>query len=242
MAKSSCLIAVSDEMFPVSILTNVARVNQMLTVEISWSGDMATAPKKRSGQRGDKPYHHGALREALLDAAVRILEREGVAGLTLRAAAREAGASHAAPKNHFGDLTGLLSEVAAAGFARFADQMLAAAERETAPQARLNAAGRAYVAFAVAEPGLFRLMFRGERLDMARPALRAASARAYRVLTDAVTAAYPQARPNGPETVRAWSLAHGYAMLLLDHRLDPVLAEQPMGPDPVALAETVLGL
>src|SRR5215471_18022333 len=65
------------------------------------------------------PYHHGALREAMLEAAERILERDGIAGLTLRAAAREAGVSHAAPKNHFGDLRGLLSELAAVGFARF---------------------------------------------------------------------------------------------------------------------------
>src|ERR1700678_891 len=65
------------------------------------------------------PYHHGALRDALLEAAERVLERDGVAGLTLRAVAREAGVSHAAPTHHFGDLTGLLSELAAIGFRQF---------------------------------------------------------------------------------------------------------------------------
>src|ERR1700757_2731218 len=69
------------------------------------------------------PYHHGALREAMLEAAERILERDGVAGLTRRAASREAGVSHAAPKNHFGDVSGLLSELAAGRFERFAAMM-----------------------------------------------------------------------------------------------------------------------
>src|SRR5262252_8981675 len=64
----------------------------------------------------ETPYHHGALRDALLQAAERVLERDGLAGLTLRAVAREAGVSHAAPTHHFGDLTGLVSELAAIGF------------------------------------------------------------------------------------------------------------------------------
>src|SRR3954467_7185882 len=72
------------------------------------------------------PYHHGALREALLQAAERVLERDGLAGLTLRAVAREAGVSHAAPTHHFGDLTGLVSELAAIGFRQFNAAMVAA--------------------------------------------------------------------------------------------------------------------
>ncbi|MDP1883319.1 MAG: TetR family transcriptional regulator, partial [Bradyrhizobium sp.] len=65
------------------------------------------------------PYHHGALRDALLTAAETVLERDGLGGLTLRAVAREAGVSHAAPTHHFGDLTGLVSELAAIGFQQF---------------------------------------------------------------------------------------------------------------------------
>src|SRR5260370_35219413 len=83
------------------------------------------AQNARRGRRAaTAPYHHGSLREAMLRAAERILERDGIAGLTLRAAAREAGVSHAAPKNHFGDIRGLLSELAALGFARFRTAML----------------------------------------------------------------------------------------------------------------------
>ena len=74
----------------------------------------------------DTPYHHGALRDALLQAAERVLERDGLAGLTLRAVAREAGVSHAAPTHHFGDLTGLVSELAAIGFRQFNAAMAAA--------------------------------------------------------------------------------------------------------------------
>ena len=77
-------------------------------------------------------YHHGALHDALLKAAERVLERDGLAGLTLRAVAREAGVSHAAPTHHFGDLTGLVSELAAIGFRQFN----AAMARPAPPAAR----------------------------------------------------------------------------------------------------------
>ena len=72
-----------------------------------------------AGRPAMPPYHHGDLHDALLQAAERVLERDGLAGLTLRAVAREAGVSHAAPTHHFGDLTGLVSELAAIGFRQF---------------------------------------------------------------------------------------------------------------------------
>src|ERR1017187_9731954 len=91
----------------------------------------ARVRRKRSAPRAagpneDAPYHHGALRDALLQAAERVLERDGLQGLTLRAVAREAGVSHAAPTHHFGDLTGLVSELAAIGFRQFNAAMVAA--------------------------------------------------------------------------------------------------------------------
>ena len=81
---------------------------------------------RRRRPAGETPYHHGDLHDALLAAAERVLERDGLPGLTLRAVAREAGVSHAAPTHHFGDLTGLLSELAAIGFRRFNEAMVAA--------------------------------------------------------------------------------------------------------------------
>src|SRR5215216_1949319 len=118
------------------------------------------AAARRSRSSDDSPYHHGALHDALLKAAERVLERDGLAGLTLRAVAREAGVSHAAPTHHFGDLTGLLSELAAVGFRQFNEAMAAAGRTETHPLIKALARAKAYVAYAQARPGMYGLMFR----------------------------------------------------------------------------------
>src|ERR1700750_1746429 len=121
---------------------------------------------KPASRRSRRPYHHGDLKTALLTVAEQILEQHGVQELTLRAIARAAGVSHAAPNNHFGDLTGLLSELAALGFARFGAQLAAAmAHGGDDARRRMTAMGLAYVGFARAQPGLFALMFRNDRLD-----------------------------------------------------------------------------
>jgi len=96
-----------------------------------------------------QPYHHGTLRTALLEAAEAILDRDGIGALTLRAAAREAGVSHAAPTHHFGDLSGLLTALAASGFVRFRAHLQAeVVAAGPDPGARLIALGRGYVGFA----------------------------------------------------------------------------------------------
>lgn len=203
----------------------------------------ATRPA-RVAAKGGTPYHHGALHDALLQAAERILEREGIAGLTLRAAAREAGVSHAAPTHHFGDMTGLLSELAAVGFRRFGASLAQAAATGTTPDERMCASGEAYVAFARKHPGMFMLMFRSERLDGDRPSLHTAMADAFGVLMRGVS----ERRGDGPapplgmiaDAVHSWSLVHGFAMLLLDHRLDHILGELPKGTDARDLLRAVL--
>jgi hypothetical protein len=104
-----------------------------------------------------------------------------------------------------------------------------------------GAIGRGYVTFARTHPGLFVLMFRGERLDMSRPALRAAVDDSGRVLSGAIGASREEqveARltlPQAADIVGAWSLVHGFAMLLLDGRLKPLLARLPPGTDADAL-------
>ena len=125
-------------------------------------------PEVRSKARAEvKPYHHGDLKPAVLAAAEKLLEGEGVDALTLRAVARMVGVSHTAPKNHFGDLEGLLSELAAVGYRRFGAALTAAMDDAGAdPRQRLRAMGLAYVAFARAYPNLFVLMYRSDRLDM----------------------------------------------------------------------------
>src|SRR3982074_2453432 len=125
---------------------------------------------RTAGASEDAPYHHGALHDALLEAAERVLERDGLSGLTLRAVAREAGVSHAAPTHHFGDLTGLVSELAAIGFRQFNTAMAAAGSAAgPALMEKALARAKAYVAYAQAHPGMYGLMFRAERLDMKRP-------------------------------------------------------------------------
>jgi AcrR family transcriptional regulator len=198
-------------------------------------------------QRQASPYHHGALREAMLTAAERILEREGLPALTLRAAAREASVSHAAPAHHFGDLTGLLSELAALGFRRFREALVAAADRETGPGERLGAMGNAYVSFAKRYPGMFTLMFRSERLDRTRPALSDAIDAAGSALAQAVGAQRGETIVKGAPSlvraagiVRAWAVVHGLAVLLLDGRLNAILSNLPRGETEETLLQAVL--
>ena len=152
--------------------------------------------RKAAGRRrkspGDAPYHHGDLHEALLQAAERVLERDGLAGLTLRAVAREAGVSHAAPTHHFGDLSGLLSELAAIGFRMFNAAMVDAGNSETLPLMKALARAKAYVAYAQARPGMYALMFRNERLDMTRPSLHEAATASFEGLASAVGAGRQQ--------------------------------------------------
>jgi AcrR family transcriptional regulator len=207
------------------------------------------APK--AGRRQDlaknaSAYHHGSLREALLQAAEKVLERDGVQGLTLRAAAREAGVSHAAPKHHFADLAGLLSELAIVGFGRLSDFMAAGLGADMAARDRLNAIGRGYVAFAKAHPGLFLMMFRSERLDMTRPRLRAAARAGLELLAGALG---PADGAPGEDQVslaqagriaRAWSIVHGFSMLLIDGRWKTLLAHLPEGADADSLFEAVI--
>ncbi len=217
------------------------------------SGRAAPARGGRSASRRaakeDTPYHHGALRDALLQAAERVLERDGLAGLTLRAVAREAGVSHAAPTHHFGDLTGLVSELAAIGFRQFNAAMAASCSADTPFPARGLARAKAYIAYAQAHPGMYGLMFRTERLDYARPSLHEAAEASFAGLANAI-AAIRQERIEGDALTldqaaaiaRSWSLVHGFTMLLLDGRLKDILRRLPAGTDADTLLDAMLKL
>ncbi|CCD97741.1 TetR/AcrR family transcriptional regulator [Bradyrhizobium sp. STM 3809] len=193
------------------------------------------------------PYHHGALREALLQAAERVLERDGLAGLTLRAVAREAGVSHAAPTHHFKDLTGLVSELAAIGFTRFNAAMKAAGESPGTPIDKAMARAHAYVAYAQANPGMYGLMFRTERLDYSRPSLHAAAEASFAGLAGSVASRgegqvgnEELALDQAAAIARAWSLVHGYTMLLLEGRLADILRRSPAGTTAESLLDAML--
>ena len=173
----------------------------------------------------------------------------GWPGLTLRAVAREAGVSHAAPTHHFGDLTGLVSELAAIGFRQF-NAAMAAGRLQPARcrRTRRMARAKAYVAYAQAHPGMYGLMFRTERLDMTRPSLHEAANASFAGLGRRDRRQPPRAdfrsrrcrstRP--PRIARAWSLVHGFTMLLLDDRLSDVLRRLPEGTDAETLLEAML--
>lgn len=193
---------------------------------------------RKIGAAADSPYHHGALEAALLTAAEAVLERDGLQGLTLRAVARQAGVSHAAPTHHFGDLTGLVSELAAIGFRRFNAAMSAAGATEGSPVDKALARAKAYLAYARQRPGMYLLMFRTERLDMTRPALDQAAGAAFAGLAGAVGGVrqgeddrHALSLEQAALIARAWSLVHGFTTLLLDGRLEDILHRLPAGTD-----------
>ena len=179
-------------------------------------------------------YHHGALRKALVEAALAILSEGGdPVSFSLREAARRAGVSAMAPYRHFPDKEALLAAVATVGFERLAE----AQERADRHHDRLEAVigqGVAYVGFACAEPALFRLMF-GAGAMAKTGDLGTAAQRSYRLLADAVVTVAPPELAE-LETLRCWSLAHGLAALAVDGQLGMFA-----GPA-AALAEGVLRL
>jgi AcrR family transcriptional regulator len=198
-------------------------------------------------------YHHGDLKSALLQAAETILKRDGVEGLTLRAAAREAGVSHAAPKNHFDDIRGLLSELAAVGYIRFSAALVAEAKAQHDALSPLDALGIGYVKFARDNAELFTLMFRSARLDFERPALRDANRAAFAILAShagdgpktaglAGQASIPALTVAQSASIAAkWSLVHGFACLMLDRRLQPLLQRTEGAGDELDLLRTIMG-
>ncbi|MBV9565956.1 MAG: WHG domain-containing protein, partial [Bradyrhizobium sp.] len=176
-----------------------------------------------------------------------VLERDGLAGLTLRAVAREAGVSHAAPTHHFGDVTGLVSELAAIGFRKFNTAMGASCGAGDPPAMRALARAKAYVAYAQAHPGMYGLMFRTERLDYSRPSLHEAAEASFAGLAGSIAASRQEeisknalSLDQAAAIARAWSLVHGFTMLLLDNRLSDILARSPPGTTAEMLLEAML--
>lgn len=178
----------------------------------------------------DKPaaksaYHHGDLRRALLAAAEAELEEKGVEGFTLRGCAKRAGVSHAAPTHHFGDVTGLLTALAAEGFQRFLATTTARLTKadSTDGRGRMAALGLGYVEFARANPALFRLMFSSDRPDFDDEALGTAASTAFEQLVSGVggvEGSDPLDSRRGRRIVAArWAMVHGLAHLLLSRQM-----------------------
>src|SRR5271169_2207458 len=164
-------------------------------------------------------YHHGNLREALVEAALALIATKGPAGFTIAEAARLAGVSPGAPYRHFRDAEALLAEVALRGFERFA-AALAAVWNSGRPNAlrAFEALGRAYLAFARNEPAYYAAMFETRIAFDSHAGLLAASDRAFAILREAadrLTASLPQGQrpPSLMVALHVWALSHGIASL-----------------------------
>jgi len=191
-------------------------------------------------------YHHGNLREALVDAAVALIAEHGPAGFTVAEAARLAGVSPGAPYRHFRDSAALLAEVARRGFERFAATLEAAWNGgQPDPLRRFEALGRAYFGFARNEPAYFAAMF-DTRLNAADfPEMRAAGDAAFQVLriaAETLCAALPPGRrpPALMVALHVWALAHGVAALF--GRPEEARRRLPMPPEDLLEAGVLLYL
>lgn len=170
---------------------------------------------------GNPTYYPGDLRAALVDAAIELIREDGLAALSLRAVARRAGVSHAAPAHHVGDRAGLLAAVAVRGHEVLAVEMAEAARATgpgEAPGAVVAAGIRAYVRFAARRPELFGPMFRRELWAAHASEVDAALRAGLAALRDVVAGEQAKGWLPGVEpaaaAVAVWSLAHGYAALV----------------------------
>lgn len=165
-------------------------------------------------------YHHGDLRRALLDAAVAVVDRDGLAALSLHALAKKAGVSSAAPYHHFESREALLAAIAQEGFELLARSMGEEAMTAFDARRRFEALGRGYIKFAVRHRGHFRVMFRPELREIADQGLIAAGNASFAMLTDAVAACQREgfAAPGDPMPIVlvAWSAVHGASSLFID--------------------------
>jgi AcrR family transcriptional regulator len=166
-----------------------------------------------------RSYHHGNLREALIEAACALIEEKGPLGFTIAEAARAAGVSPAAPYRHFKGRDDLLEAVALQGFTLFAERLEAATEGgEAAPLAAFTAAGSAYLDFARTRPGYYMAMFEAGVAIAGDPELKRAADRAMAVLrlaAERLSAHLPPAKrpPAGMVANHIWAFSHGVVEL-----------------------------
>jgi AcrR family transcriptional regulator len=184
---------------------------------------MAIGLPRPRRKRPDR-YHHGDLRRALLQEALRTIHSKGAEALTLRAVGDALGVSRTALYRHFADKSALFAAVARDGFRSLREALTAAWEGEGGGRAGFEAMGLAYVRFAVANPSYYRVMFGSVRLESAAdPELLAESTAAFQVLVDALVAQQRLGLVRDDEPVQLaryiWAVVHGIAMLAIDGQL-----------------------
>src|SRR6201985_3267061 len=202
---------------------------------------------RKESRRAERGYHHGNLKEALLQAALGLIAEKGPAGFTFADAARSAGVSPAAPYRHFRDRDELLSSTAQRGFEQ-CEAVLNAAWDDGRPDTvtAFERVGKAYLAFAREEPAFYSAMVEsGLSVDL-NAALRAASERAFgitRAAAERLAALAPPGVPRPPALMMAlhiWSMSHGVASLFA--RGDAARRKLPMSAEDLLEAEVLIYL
>lgn len=184
----------------------------------------------------NRTYHHGNLREALIQAALNLIAEHGPAGFSFAEVARAAGVSPAAPYRHFRDRNALVAEVARQGFERFADELERAwnAGRPD-PVSAVESCGKAYLAFARRHPASYAAMFEAGLALKDDASLQPSFQRAFGVIRHAADAAcQSMAKDNRPPplmvALHIWALYHGVAALFVGHG-DAPPRKLPMSPE-----------
>lgn len=179
-------------------------------------------------------YHHGNLRRALLDEALRVIEEDGPSVVSLRELARRIGVSHAAPAHHFADKTALFTAIAVEGQTMLAEGLGAAAgsPADNEGHSRFLNVGLAYVQFAAEHPAHIRVMHQPSLYNTDDPEVIAARRRTFEILFATAGAFKPDADA-AQVGLAGWALMHGLAALWQGGNL------KEFGDDPVALAKWI---
>ena len=179
-----------------------------------------------------KKYHHGDLKNALIEAGIEILAKDGLGALSLREVARQAGVSHTAPYAHYADKQALIAAIATAGyeklFARLADVVQ---QNQATPAQQLAEAGWAYLEFAFEEPDHFKITFSDVvEKEKDYPAFVEISQKSFKLVVMIIEACQQTGvLPAGPSdliAVSVWSLLHGLASLILEEQISHTILDR----------------
>ncbi len=187
----------------------------------------------------EKSFHHGDLKRVLFDVALKLLDRDGVDGVTIRALAREAGVSHGAPVNHYRDREALLTALVKRQFEtilKSVEEGLSAAT--AAPNAWIEVFGKALLDFGFQYPHRYKLLWRGDLIDLQDNDLSKLMDQIYDQLCDEIERSVPEAEfDRDTVAVAFWSMIHGYLDMRLSGMFVPLDDKVSGKPRDVALLE-----
>lgn len=179
-----------------------------------------------------KNYHHGNLKNTLIDAGTKIITKEGLTGLSMRRVAKKAGVSPTAPYAHFSDKQALIAAISTAGYHRLYDQLNSTVTiHHGDPQSMLVEAGWTYVQFALSDPERFKVMFSGIiQQEKEYPEFREIAQKNFALLVELVKGCQENgilsSAPSDMIAVRLWSVVHGFIMLLLEGQISHTLLDR----------------